>query len=100
MTPEQIELARHALGLNLRNRRSFRNRFVAGPLHDDYEDWMAMVAVGDAKVQVPPKGLGGDSFFYLTEQGARKALAKGESLCPEDFPQHDCTRDTGVKADG
>ena len=44
-----------------------------------------MVDAGDAKVQVAPKGLGGDSFFCLTEQGARKALASGEFALPGRF---------------
>lgn len=85
MTPKQIELARHALGLS-RNKTSFRNHFVAGAGHSDFADWQEMVLAGDAKVQEQPKGLGGQSCFWMTPRGAKKAIRKGESLCPEDFP--------------
>ena len=49
MTPRQIELARHALGLRPGCLVSYRNRFLAGPGHPDYADWQAMVAAGQAK---------------------------------------------------
>lgn len=87
MTPEQIELARHALGLDGRRKQSFRNHFVTGPYSSDYQLWVDAANAGDAKMResgLLPKG---DACFWLTEQGAKKALAEGESLCPEDFPQ-------------
>lgn len=84
MTPEQIELARHALGLPNKMRMSYRNRFVAGPGHDDYENWLQMVADGNAQKRddVP---FGGDSLFWLTEDGAKQALKPRERLDSEDF---------------
>jgi hypothetical protein len=86
VSERQIALARHALGLDGRHTVSYRNRFVAGPGHDDYADWMAMVEAGDATrrdgATVP---FGGDDIFYLTIEGATKALRKGERLDPEDF---------------
>lgn len=88
MTPNQKELARHALGLNGRNKCSYRNHFVAGPAHRDYSDWVAMVAGGFA-VRVDGKRLsfGGDDMFRMTRNGAQLALSKGESLDDEDFEQ-------------
>lgn len=88
MKPEQIELARHALGLPNERRESYRNRFVAGPGHTDYLNWMEMVANGDAKRRDGSKSqmTGGDDFFWLTMAGACAALNPGEKLCPEDFP--------------
>lgn len=85
MTPEQIELARHALGLDDRRKQSYRNRFCAGPGHDDYAAWVAMVADGNAE-QHKSKLYAGDSMFFLTKAGATAALRPGETLDPEDFP--------------
>lgn len=86
MTPTQIDLARHALGLT-RSKVSFRNRFVTGPGGADYNAWLDMTAAGNA-VRVAGEKLpfGGDDLFCLTPAGAQKALRKGESLDPEDFP--------------
>lgn len=84
MNPTQRELARHALGLPSKSKRSYRNHFVIG---EDDPDWTEMVAMGWAtmrKAETLP--FGGSACFYLTEVGARLALNKGEKLCPEDFP--------------
>ena len=85
MTPDQIELVRHALGLNYR-KKSFRNHFVAGKTHSDYQAWMQLVGSGDAGVRHTHHLSAGDSCFWATEKGARAVLKRGESLCPEDFP--------------
>lgn len=86
MTPREIELARHALGLPNKMRMSYRNRFVAGEGHEDYADWMQMVADGNAgKRDGGTLPYGGDSLFWLTETGARQALKPREKLDPEDF---------------
>ena len=75
LTPEQIELARHALGIPNKRRKSYRNRFVIGAGCTDYEQWMAMVALGAAKrVDASRVPFGGDDLFYLTMSGARAAL--------------------------
>lgn len=85
MSPEQIELARHALGLDGYRKKSYRNHFVTGPGSDDYTNWQAMVAAGYAKRRAGSALTGGDDLFWLTEAGARLAL-KGETLDQEDFP--------------
>lgn len=82
MTPRQRELARHALGLPNDRRRSYRNRFLAGGL---CEDWNAMTAAGLAEAGQPDDL--GRTWFWLTRAGAEAALDRGEMLCPEDFPQ-------------
>jgi hypothetical protein len=87
MTPRQKELARHALGLT-NSRRSYRNHFVAGYNHIDYEDWMGMVVSGLARRRDGLPISGGDDVFWLTRDGATAALNKNERLCPEDFPSH------------
>ncbi len=83
MSPRQTRLARHALGLPNESRKSYRNRFVAGPGHDAYQDWMGMVSAG-AATQI--LGETGNSLFRLTQAGAELALIPPERLCPEDFP--------------
>lgn len=87
MTQEQIELARHALGLPNKRSRSYRNHYVAGAGHVDFENWLAMVEAGKAKRQENAPHCGGDDVFWLTPSGAREALRPRETLDPEDFPQ-------------
>jgi hypothetical protein len=82
-TPEQLDLARHALGLGVRNRRSYRNRYVG-----EEPAWREMVAMGAARVKEARGSelTGGMPFFWLTRDGAKSALRPGESLDAEDFP--------------
>lgn len=88
MKPEQIELARHALGLPNKRRMSYRNRFVAGPGHTDYLHWIQMVTDGHAKRRDGSKSAltGGADFFWLTTAGACQALQARETFDPEHFP--------------
>lgn len=81
MTPRQRELARHALGLPNRNRRSYRNRFLTG---GDCLDWQSMVDLGLAEAGKTDEH--GRTWFWLTRDGAKAALNRGEGLCREDFP--------------
>lgn len=83
MTPEQRQLARHAIGLPNQARRSYRNRFLAAPA--DARKWGDMVSLGLAERGEKPRGAGA-TWFWLTRAGAEAAIAKGERLCPEDFP--------------
>lgn len=85
MTPEQRDLARHALGLGNGRKKSYRNRFVVWTGGDDFQHWMALVAAGDAWHKSYSFGVG-YTLFHLTQQGALKALDAGETLDPEDFP--------------
>lgn len=89
MTPEQIELARHALGLDGRKKVSYRNHFVTGPGpgNNDHTQWTAMVESGDAVKRKGSPLTGGDDLFRLTPQGARASLRTGERLDHEDFPE-------------
>lgn len=87
MTPAQITLARHALGLPNRANQTYRNRFCAGKGHTDYAKWNALVSAGLATATRGEGGLGGQDTFSLTLAGATAALQQGETLCPEDFPE-------------
>jgi hypothetical protein len=87
MTPRQIELARHALGLTKPGIKcSYRKHFCAGPGHADYDEWVKMVADGNAVQRKNIEHFGGDDLFHLTPAGAMAALRPGESLDHEDFP--------------
>jgi hypothetical protein len=87
MTPTQRRLARHALGLPNSRRCSYRNRFIAAYAPGAYDEWCRMEDAGLAERSRNIR----DSAtvrFWLTESGARAALNPGETLCPEDFPNH------------
>lgn len=88
MSKSPTELARHALGLDGVRKQSYRNRFVAGEAHPDYEAWMRMVEVGDARREECDGFLGDEKayLFSLTGKGAQAVLRSGERLDPEDFP--------------
>lgn len=84
MTPEQRRLARHALGLPNKGRRSYRNRFICSATTPNGFEWLGMVAKGWAKIDPDPRAL---DFFWLTPAGTLMVLDKGERLDPEDFPE-------------
>lgn len=81
LTPAQLALARHALGLPNPRRRSHRNRFLAGA--GDEPAWRDMVQLGLAKLGA---GTSAGHWFCLTPAGAAGALEPWELLAPEDFP--------------
>lgn len=85
MTPQQRDLARHALGLPNQRRQSNRNHFVTGEGSDDYHAWKQMVENGHAKRRAGSPLTGGDDLFWLTRQGAEQALDRGERLDPGAF---------------
>ena len=85
MNQEQRELARHALGLPNEQKRSYRNRFYATVGSGEEARWIGLCAQGMA-LRAPcssPTLI----FFCLTREGAESALAEGEKLDPEDFPE-------------
>ncbi|MGI4811916.1 MAG: hypothetical protein ACRYGG_01035 [Janthinobacterium lividum] len=87
LTKRQTALARHALGLPNERRHAFRNWFVAGPGHADYDDWMAMTGLGYAvRRDGRQQPFGGSHLFRLTRAGAGAALLARESYDPLNFP--------------
>jgi len=87
MSDGPTALARHALGLVDGRKVSYRNHFVCGPGHSDFDKWERMVVIGDARRFGPSPLYGGDYMFRLTHKGARSVLREGERLDPEDFPE-------------
>ena len=86
MTPRQRELARHALGLDGRRRRSYRNHYVCDIGTDEHTEWMQLLEAGLARRRACVEAFGGMDKFSLTVAGAHQALEPRESLGPEDFP--------------
>lgn len=82
MTPRQIELARHALGLRPGCLVSHRNHYVAA---SDHHDWQGMVDAGYARKRYSTLLPHGHVLFHLTRAGAERALLPGDVLDPEDW---------------
>jgi len=80
LTAEQLELARHALGLPNNLMRSYRNRFLAAPPLEGV--WREMVCRGLATVG---SSTSTGTWFSLSRQGASAALLPAETLDLEDF---------------
>lgn len=83
MTPEQIKMARSALGLPNRSKRSYRNRYCAGLGSAAERAWNDLVRRGHAERGIEQTTT---AIFHLTESGARIAIDPTERLDPEDFP--------------
>jgi hypothetical protein len=82
MTPKQLGILRHALGLRTDGSgRPYRNHFVTGPGSDDYDDCKALVEQG-LMIKLPgDNGLdGGNDCFRVTEAG--REAAKSERIAP------------------
>jgi hypothetical protein len=86
LSPDQRDLARHALGLSGRHRQSWRNHFITGPGSPDYDRWREMEAMGAATRRAGTELTAGDDLFRLTRAGATAALDAGETLDPKTFP--------------
>lgn len=82
MTPSQLKMARHALGLD-ESGVSYRNRYVVGIGSPQEGEWNDLCQQGLAE-----RGKNGLTFvgFCLTDAGARGTLYSGEMLDSEDFP--------------
>lgn len=80
MTPQEVQLARHALGLSNGIRRSYRNRFLAAGVTET--EWREMARNGHAKAGA---GTSTGTWFSLTRDAAQAVLLPGETLDPEDF---------------
>jgi hypothetical protein len=83
MTPSQLKMARHALGLDGERRRSYRNSYVASLGSPIEGEWNDLCRRGWAVRGKDRKGMVG---FCLTPEGAQLALVGNEILDTEDFP--------------
>ncbi len=81
LTDEERDLARHALGLPNRGRRSHRNHFVVAT--DPTFESLVARDLATVRRSAEPNG---PHTYRLTRAGAEAALRPGETLDPEDFP--------------
>jgi hypothetical protein len=70
-----IELMQHALGINERNRQSYRNYFLAGDGHADNSKWQELVSDGCATSRQAPDFVGGGVLYHVTDKGEALAIA-------------------------
>lgn len=82
MTPEQLHILQHSLGLDQYGRGpGYRNHFVTGEGSTDHPTCMALVELGFMEIRRAKYALyGGDNVFAVTE-GGRRAVA-AESPAP------------------
>jgi len=75
MTPEQLHILQHSLGLDEYGRGTFyRNRFVTGEGSKDHADCIALVEQGFMSRIANVKLFGGSDCFTVTEEGKRAAV--------------------------
>ena len=78
MTPDQLHILQHSLGVDFHGRgRQYRNHFATGPEGDDFPLCRELVALGYMTDSGPREMAGGMHFFYVTEAG--KAAMTAES---------------------
>lgn len=73
ISQSSIELMQHALGVNERNREPYRNYFLSS--HEDNE-WEELISKGLATSYPAPKGVCGDIYYQVTDEGKNVAIAK------------------------
>ena len=86
LNDHERELARHALGLKDGRKQSYRNHYVVDA-GEDHAAWLGMVERRLARRRAGNSITGVMDRFWLTRAGAEAALAPGEKLDPEDFPE-------------
>ena len=77
--------ARRALGLPNDRRRSCRNHYSTSAESIAFDVWCSFVQRGFAVGPDMAVGIG-TAWFFLTVDGANRALDPGETLRPADFP--------------
>lgn len=77
LSKSEIELMRHALGLNYK-KVSFRNHFCTGEGSTDFPAWQGLVEKGAAIRRDGSELSGGDYIFHVTEEGKSAIRAAGE----------------------
>lgn len=76
LSPKQLHILQHALGLDQYGRGSFyRNHFVTGEGSKDHADCMALVALGFMTTRRGSSLSGGDDVFRVTDEGRAAIIA-------------------------
>ena len=84
MTEDQIAHARHA-GLPNDRKVSYRNHFVAGPGHSDYQDWLEMVEARLAKRRCAIRCLVAMTAFGSRGRAPSSPSSAARSSTPKTF---------------
>lgn len=72
MADQRLSILQHALGVDQDGRGDqYRDHFVAGPSHSDYQTCMAMASEGLMNRHVRHGLAGGSDLFIVTEAGRR-----------------------------
>ena len=75
MTPKQLEILQHSLGLDEYGRGTmYRNRFVTGEGSKDHSDCLALVEDGFMQRRANVALFGGADIFTVTEAGKKAAI--------------------------
>lgn len=75
MTPEQLHILQHSLGLDEYGRGTmYRNHFVTGEGSLDHPHCVALVEAGLMNQRVDHPLAGGDDLFTVTDAGKRAAV--------------------------
>lgn len=76
ITPRQIEIMQHTLGINESRREPYRNYYAAGPLHYANSDLETLVSLGMMTKSPAPKFCpSGDVVYSCTDTGRDTALS-------------------------
>lgn len=96
MTPKQLHILRHSLGIDDKGRgRAYRNHFATGPDSDDFADCSALAAAGLMKDHGQISMWGGMHGFTVTDAGKAVVqdhmpkLTRGQRMYRE-FQDADC----------
>ena len=73
ISQSSIELMQHALGINERNREPYRNYFLSNKKDDVWEE---LVNQGLAISHSAPKGVCGDVYYQVTDEGKDVAISQ------------------------
>ncbi|MEQ5184386.1 hypothetical protein ABN222_07620 [Providencia alcalifaciens] len=73
ISQSSIELMQHALGINERNREPYRNYFLSNKKDDAWEE---LVNQGLAISHPAPKGVCGDVYYQVTDEGKDVAISQ------------------------
>lgn len=75
VTPAQLGLLHHTLGLSMHQRAESRNFFLSSGGHPDQANLLALTAAGLMSHQPAPSWTCGDDLFHVTEEGRQYAFA-------------------------
>lgn len=80
VTPEQMHILHHSLGITSKRSKSYRNHFVTGPGSKDYDNCVALVSMGYMTQRSGTPLTGGNDLFQVTDAGRHLAIQAKKEL--------------------